>query len=69
MLQSSFQTGSNSSLSYCHTVFLTTFLKEAFIATSIYNIIVQCINYILVVRIINNNNNNNNNNAIINNNL
>jgi hypothetical protein len=53
VLQSSFQTGSRSSPSYCHIFFLVAFLGEEFIRNII---IILCINYTIVIIGINDNN-------------
>jgi hypothetical protein len=59
VLQSSVQTVSSSSHSYCHIFFLIAFIEDAFIR----NIITPCINYNITIHI------NNNKTAVINNNL
>jgi hypothetical protein len=58
-VQFSFQTERGRSPSYFQIFFLIAFLEEAFIR----NIIIPCINYIIIICI--NNNNNNNNSAVI----
>ena len=58
VLQSSVETGSRSSHSYCHIFFLIPYLEEVFIR----NIIIPCNNYKIIIRI-------NNNNAKIDNNF
>jgi len=59
VLQSSVQTVSSNSHSYCNIIFLIAFLEWAFIR----NVIIPCINYKITIHI------NNNETAVINNNL
>ena len=58
IIQYSFYAGSNSSSIYFHIFFLITFLNRAFIRNII---IIQCINYVIIICL-------NENNALINNN-
>ena len=58
VLQYSFETGCDSSPSYCHVFFLTAFFEKTFISKIV---IILYINYIIIIRF-------NNNNEVINNN-